>query len=140
MKSVSKRSQWSIRNNATPSASVGAGGYSYKVRGKRYHVMSRSAAMRYRETGIASYYGSTREKTANGERVNPRAMTAAHKTLPFGSRAKVTNLSNGRSIVVRINDRGPFIQGRIIDVTPAGADRLGFRRNGITKVRVETVR
>jgi rare lipoprotein A len=117
----------------------GAGGGGYAVGGRRYQVMTQVQARRYRETGAASYYASGRQ-TANGERFSRRASTAAHKTLPFGTRVRVTNLDNGRSTVVRINDRGPFVRGRIIDLTPAGADRLGFRRQGVARVRVETVR
>jgi rare lipoprotein A len=111
------------------------GGGSYRVRGRTYHVMSRSQAQRYAETGVASYYNDRR--TANGERMSSRALTAAHKTLPFGTRVRVTNLSNRRSVTVRINDRGPFTKGRIIDLTKRGADALGFRKQGLAKVRVE---
>ena len=75
------------------------------------------------EMGIASVYSG--EKTANGEYAHASALTAAHKALPFGTWVKVTNLHNGRSVVVRINDRGPYIRGRIIDLTPAGARAIG---------------
>jgi rare lipoprotein A len=75
------------------------------------------------ETGIASIYSG--EKTANGEYAHASALTAAHKTLPFGTRVKVTNVQTGRSVIVRINDRGPYIRGRIIDLTPAGARAIG---------------
>lgn len=75
------------------------------------------------ERGVASVYSG--EKTANGEYAHASAYTAAHKTLPFGTFVKVTNLESGRSVVVRINDRGPFIAGRIIDLTPAGAKAIG---------------
>ena len=82
------------------------------------------------ESGIASVYGNgdgyAGKKTASGERMNPGAMTAAHRTLPFGTRVNVTNRKNGRSVVVRISDRGPFVRGRVIDVTPAAAQALGF--------------
>lgn len=83
------------------------------------------------ESGIASIYGSPRDgyaggRTASGERVNPNALTAAHKRIPFGTLVHVTNRRNGRSVVVRINDRGPFVRGRVIDVTPAAARALGF--------------
>jgi rare lipoprotein A len=78
------------------------------------------------ETGIASVYGYDGQKTANGERANPRGLTAAHKSLPFGTMVTVTNKKNGRQVKVRINDRGPFISGRIIDLTPAAASQLGF--------------
>src|SRR5882724_7386103 len=76
--------------------------------------------------GIASVYSYTGNRTANGERLNPRGLTAAHRSLPFGTRVRVTNARNGHSVVVRINDRGPFVRGRVIDVTPAGARALGF--------------
>jgi rare lipoprotein A len=82
------------------------------------------------ESGIASVYGAgdgyAGRKTASGERMNPAALTAAHKTLPFGSQVRVTNRKNGRSVTVRINDRGPFVRGRVIDVSPAAARALGF--------------
>ena len=90
------------------------------------------------QTGKASWYALT-SLTASGERANPSAMTAAHRTLPFGTKVKVTNLANGRTVIVRINDRGPFIRGRIIDVTRAAARELGFVNKGITQVRVERV-
>lgn len=86
------------------------------------------------QSGIASVYGYHGRRTANGERVSTRKLTAAHKTLPFGTRVRVTNRRNGRSVVVRINDRGPYVHGRIIDVTPAGAHALGFK--GLAHVTV----
>ncbi|QRG05474.1 septal ring lytic transglycosylase RlpA family protein [Xanthobacter dioxanivorans] len=89
-------------------------------------------------TGIASYYWQGRS-TASGERFNPSAMTAAHRSLPFGTKVRVTNLRNGRSIVVRINDRGPFTRGRIIDVSKAAASELGFTGNGITRVHLAVI-
>lgn len=88
--------------------------------------------------GVASYYWQGR-LTASGEVFDKRAMTAAHKTLPMGSRVRVTNLSNGRSAVVRINDRGPFVAGRVIDVSEGAADVLGMRQSGLAPVRVEPI-
>ena len=88
-------------------------------------------------TGKASYYGHG-GRTASGARHDARAMTAAHRTLPFGSRVRVTNLSNNRSVVVLVNDRGPFIRGRVIDVSTKAAEALGFRHAGVARVRVET--
>jgi rare lipoprotein A len=85
------------------------------------------------ETGIASIYAYSSTKTANGERANPSGLTAAHRTLAFGTRVRVTHQRNGRSITVRINDRGPFVRGRVIDLTPAGARALGF--SGLAPVR-----
>src|SRR5215475_14084208 len=78
------------------------------------------------QSGVASIYSYQGGRTASGERVHPSGLTAAHRSLPFGTKVKVTNRRNGKSVVVRINDRGPFIRGRIIDVTPAGARTLGF--------------
>jgi rare lipoprotein A len=89
------------------------------------------------ETGIASVYAYDGEKTASGERANPRALTAAHRTLPFGTSVKVTNKRNGRTVIVRINDRGPFVRGRVIDLTPAAAQRLGF--GGLARVSLNTM-
>jgi rare lipoprotein A len=86
------------------------------------------------ESGIASVYAYRGGKTASGERANPAQLTAAHKFLPFGTRVKVLNKHNGRTVIVRINDRGPFIRGRIIDLTPAGSRALGF--SGLARVSV----
>jgi rare lipoprotein A len=86
------------------------------------------------ESGIASVYAYAGGKTASGERANPHALTAAHRSLPFGSTVKVTNKKNGRTVFVRINDRGPFKRGRIIDLTPAAARQLGF--DGLAPVTV----
>jgi rare lipoprotein A len=91
------------------------------------------------ETGLASWYGPRfhGKLTASGEVFNQERLTAAHRTLPWGSRVKVTNLANGKSVEVRINDRGPFAQGRIIDVSRAAARALGMVRAGITAVEIE---
>jgi rare lipoprotein A len=91
------------------------------------------------ESGIASHY-STRElgpRTASGDSLNDGALTAAHKTLPFGSRVRVTNHANGRSVVVTITDRGPYVRGRVIDLTVAGARALGF--SGVAHVTVDKI-
>lgn len=90
------------------------------------------------QTGIASWYqmGHT---TANGERYNPDGMTAAHRSLPFGTVVEVKNLSNGRSVRLRINDRGPFVGGRIIDVSRGGARQLGLMGSGTARVKVTTL-
>jgi rare lipoprotein A len=91
------------------------------------------------ETGLASWYGPKfhGKLTASGEVFNQEQFTAAHPTLPWGSRVRVTNLDNGKSVEVRINDRGPFRRGRIIDVSRAAARALGMVARGITAVRVE---
>jgi rare lipoprotein A len=79
------------------------------------------------ESGIASVYSTeSGSHTATGARLDPGALTAAHRTLPFGSRVRVTNPKNGKSVIVTINDRGPFVRGRIIDLTPAAAHAIGF--------------
>lgn len=91
-----------------------------------------------KQTGVASYYWQGRG-TASGERFNPNALTAAHRSLPFGTKVRVTNLKNGREVVVRINDRGPFVRGRIIDVSRAAASELGFNGGGLTKVALAVV-
>jgi rare lipoprotein A len=87
------------------------------------------------QSGIASIYSGGR--TANGERAHAHGMTAAHRTLPFGTMVRVTHRSTGRSVVVRINDRGPFVRGRVIDVTPAAARALGF--SGLAPVTLAVV-
>ncbi len=88
------------------------------------------------QSGIASIYSG--ERTANGEYAHAHRMTAAHRSLPFGTKVKVINRHNGRSVVVRINDRGPFVRGRVIDVTPAAAGALGF--SGLTSVTLLVVK
>lgn len=92
-------------------------------------------------TGVASYYGRRfhGRLTANGERFNMNAMTAAHKTLPFGTRVRVTNPRNGRSVVVRINDRGPFIRGREIDLSRGAARQIGMISRGHARVELDII-
>ena len=85
------------------------------------------------QCGRASWY-ALHSRTANGERMNPSAMTAAHRSLPFGTKVKVTNQNNGRSVVVRINDRGPFVKGRFLDLSRGAAKQLGFISSGHTSV------
>ena len=91
------------------------------------------------ETGVASYYNDKHEgkKTASGEMYTQTRLTAAHRTLPFGTQVKVTNIANGRSVLVRINDRGPFTKGRLIDISKAAAKEIDLIRLGITKVSIE---
>jgi len=94
-----------------------------------------------RESGVASYYGPEfyHQRTASGERFDPKQLTAAHRTLPFGTRVRVTNLDNGRRVVVRINDRGPFKKGRVLDLSPAAASKLGFSAQGLARVRLDVL-
>lgn len=93
------------------------------------------------QCGKASWYGGKfhGRKTASGERFNQNGMSAAHRTLPFGTKVRVKNLNNGRSVVLRINDRGPFSRGRVIDVSKAAASKLGFIRSGTVRVKVERI-
>jgi len=119
----------------------------YVVRGRTYMPMSMAEAQRYREEGLASWYGSESGRmTATGEVFDPSGLTAAHKLLPIPMFAKVTSLENGRSLLVRVNDRGPFPSPqnprsgeRIIDLSLGAAKRLGYHRQGIARVRVESV-
>jgi rare lipoprotein A len=92
--------------------------------------------------GEASYYGNelAGNRTASGERFNPRALTAAHRTLPLGSKLRVTNKANGKSVVVRINDRGPFTKARLIDVSFAAAQELNLIQAGKGRVRLDLLR
>ena len=94
------------------------------------------------QIGIASYYGKKfhRKLTANGQRFNMYKVSAAHKTLPLGTRVKVTNLNNGKSIRLTINDRGPFKKGRILDLSYKAAQKLGFVNEGTTKVRIDVIK
>ncbi len=117
------------------------GGY-YKV-GNTYTVLGQTYTPKedysYSEIGIASWYGDDfhDKRTANGETYNMRAITAAHRTLPLPSIVKVTNLENGKSIIARVNDRGPYVKNRIIDVSQKGAELLGYKNKGTAKVKVE---
>lgn len=117
----------------------------YTVHGQHYYPMSVDEAQHYRQVGIASWYGFETyhqqggHMTADGEAFNPANPTAAHKYLPLPSNVRVTNLENGRSMIVRVNDRGPFVPGRIIDLSEGAAKKLGFFRRGTAKVLVETV-
>jgi len=111
-------------------------GNPYQIAGKWYYP---ERDLRYDNTGIASWYGDqfAGKLTANGEIFDPELVSAAHKTLPMPSVVRVTNLDNGKSLVVRINDRGPYVTGRIIDMSRAGARLLGFKDDGIARVRVQ---
>jgi rare lipoprotein A len=95
----------------------------------------------YTQTGKASFYADKFQsrKTASGERFDQSAYTAAHKKLPFGTRVRVTNIENGKSVIVRINDRGPFVRGRIIDLSRSAFNRIGNTRDGVIKVKIVVV-
>ena len=117
----------------------------YVVKGKRYVPMSVEEARTYRETGMASWYGYETyhqeggHMTANGEAFDPRGLSAAHKHLPLPTFVRVVNLENHREIIVRVNDRGPFVEGRIIDLSAGAAQKLGFYKKGTARVLVEAV-
>jgi rare lipoprotein A len=117
----------------------------YSIRGQQYQPMGVSAALRFEETGTCSWYnessffGLKRGTTSLGEKVMPWHLTGAHKTLPLPCLVKVTNLRNGNSVKVRVNDRGPFIPGRVLDVTPRAAKKLGFYRDGLTETHIEVL-
>ncbi len=119
--------EWFPENNgANPASSTGA-----------QAMLPQSSALV--AEGKASYYASKFQgrKTANGEYFSLSHFTAAHRTLPFGTTVKVINLENGKTVVVRINDRGPYLHGRIIDVSPAAAREIGLVRSGVANVRIE---
>lgn len=128
---------------STPEPRLGAGGY-YKV-GKPYQVNGKTYVPKddrdYRETGVASWYGPGfhAKTTANGERFDQDAITAAHRTLPMPSHVEVQNLENGRKLVVRVNDRGPFAKDRIIDLSRRAAQLLGFDTKGTARVKLRRV-
>ncbi len=124
----------------------------YTVKGRKYYPMSVEQARSYEETGVASWYGyetlrqNKGRMTANGEVFDPKGLTAAHKYLPLPTHVKVTNLENNRSLIVRVNDRGPFPSdynpasgSRIIDLSAGAAKKLGFYSKGLARVKVETI-
>lgn len=154
--SACSSSRYSMRHDAAPQGDFDAGSVPdarpvweplspqgnrspYVVRGKRYEVMPNAAG--YREEGIASWYGLKfhGELTSNGEVYNMYAMSAAHKSLPLPTYVKVTNLANQRSVIVRVNDRGPFHDDRVIDLSYAAAKKLGFQKQGTARVSLEAI-
>lgn len=118
-----------------PAPIVGGTMRPYQIRGRWYHPVDDPS---YEEVGMASWYGDRfhGRPTATGEPFDMNALTAAHKTLPLPGLVEVTNLANGRSVVLRINDRGPFVDGRIIDLSRAAAQELGLLDQGVGRVRV----
>lgn len=129
------------RASQASSSDEKSGGYykvgkPYQIEGIWYHPEEN---YEYDETGIASWYGAKfhGRKTANGEDYDMNALTAAHRTLPMPSFVRVTNLENGRSLVLKVNDRGPFAKGRIIDISRRGSQLLGFQQQGTARVRVQ---
>ncbi len=112
---------------------------SYRIGDESYDVWADADG--YVEGGLASWYGEelSGRPTASGEPFDPYAMTAAHKNLPLGTRVEVENVENGRSVIVRVNDRGPFVDGRVIDLSLAAAQALGFAAEGTARVRVRAL-
>jgi len=127
-----------VAKSSTPQQGTFKVGNPYKVEGQWYNP---TESYDMTETGIASWYGPGfhGKKTANGERYNMNELTAAHKTLQMPSLVRVTNLENGKSVIVRVNDRGPFSRGRIMDVSSKAADLLDFKRAGTAKVRLQVL-
>lgn len=111
-------------------------GTPYQIKGKTYRP---SETYNFEQTGIASWYGPNfhGKRTANGETFDMNELTAAHKTLQMPSLIRVTNLENGKSVVLRVNDRGPFSRGRVLDVSKRGAELLGFKNQGTAKVKIQ---
>lgn len=111
----------------------------YTLKGVQYTPMSVQEALHYQEEGIASHYEAGGARGAIGQRLYRRQLYAAHRTLPLPCVARVTNLANGKSCKVAVRDRGPYVDGRLIDVSTAAADKLGFTRKGLERVRVEVL-
>ncbi|MDB2389896.1 septal ring lytic transglycosylase RlpA family protein [Alphaproteobacteria bacterium] len=130
--------EWKVGKNNVKAAPRYKVGNPYQVAGIWYYP---DRDLAYDETGIGSWYGDefAGKLTANGEIFDPTKVTAAHKTLPMPSVVRVTNLDNGKSLVVRINDRGPFVAGRIIDLSRASARLIGYKDNGLARVRVQVL-
>jgi rare lipoprotein A len=130
---------------ARPSGYEGYQNRSYTVRGQSYQPMGVDEALDFEETGTCSWYneskffGLKRGTTSLGEKVMPWHLIGAHKTLPLPCLVKVTNVENGKSVKIRINDRGPFIPGRVLDVSPRAAKKLGFYDQGLTTTHLEVI-
>lgn len=130
---------------ARPGGYEGYQNRSYTVRGQSYQPMGVDEALDFEETGTCSWYneskffGLKRGTTSLGEKVMPWHLIGAHKTLPLPCLVKVTNVENGKSVKIRINDRGPFIPGRVLDVSPRAAKKLGFYGQGLTTTHMEVI-
>lgn len=138
------RSTVPVSDSYSQAAAISGQGGVYKV-GKPYQIFGQwyypKEDYSYSEVGMASWYGEDfhHKKTANGEKYDMHTLTAAHRTLPLPSIVKVTNLENGRSLILRVNDRGPYAKSRIIDISKRGAQLLGYQTKGVAKVRVEVL-
>ncbi|ACC73435.1 septal ring lytic transglycosylase RlpA family protein [Paraburkholderia phymatum] len=127
--------------SSNPDTHTNAGHQHNRAAHLAHAASAKGHASRFRQLGLASWYGHGfhGRRTANGEHYDMYAMTAAHRTLPLGSYVRVTSLANARSVVVRINDRGPYARGRVIDLSYLAATELGMHRAGVTKVAIERV-
>lgn len=114
---------------------------SYVIRKVRYHLKDKKQAIKHKEQGKATWYCCYRKgtKTADGSLFSQHKLTAAHKTLPFGSQVRVTNLKNGKSVIVEITDRGPFKPGKIIDLTPAAFAKIDSKSTGVANVKLDVL-
>ena len=114
---------------------------SYVIRKVRYHLKDKKQAIKHKEQGKATWYCCYRKgtKTADGSVFSQHKLTAAHKTLPFGSQVRVTNLKNGKSVIVEITDRGPFKTGKIIDLTPAAFAKIDSKSTGVANVKLDVL-
>lgn len=137
----STKSLYGVKGAKLQPTKISVAKYSYREKGKVHHTIGKEASRQYGQVGVASYYGGmfNGRKTANGEIFNENHYTAAHKTLALGSYALVTNLRNGRKIIVKINDRGPFSKDRIIDLSKGAAREIGMIHSGVARVRVEAL-
>lgn len=108
------------------------------ARPRKHTPFKHATTTQFAARGVASFY-TEEQLTANGENFNPHALTAAHPTLPFGTRLRVTDVSTGRSVTVRVNDRGPYVPGRVVDVSYSAAETLGIVGRGIAKVKLDVV-
>ena len=138
-KKAEEKRETDIADVLMPQGAVQGSGKPYTVRGRTYYPLKSSHG--FVETGIASWYGprAAGQRTSSKERYDPGKLTAAHRILPLGRVVTVTNLKNGKSVQVRINDRGPFKSDRVIDLSLAAAKKLDMLRDGIVRVRVQSV-
>ncbi|CAG9195294.1 Endolytic peptidoglycan transglycosylase RlpA [Paraburkholderia sabiae] len=136
-----KHAQHGVRVEPHPDSHANARHQPNRAAHVAHAASAKGHASRFRQLGLASWYGRGfhGHRTANGEHYDMYAMTAAHRTLPLGSYVRVTSLANSKSVVVRINDRGPYARGRVIDLSYLAASALGMHRAGVTKVAIERV-
>ena len=142
--STSAYASTSSSTPATPKVYRGANwdnSKSYVIRKVRYHLKDKKQAIKHKEQGKATWYCCYRKgtKTADGSVFSQHKLTAAHKTLPFGSQVRVTNLKNGKSVIVEITDRGPFKPGKIIDLTPAAFAKIDSKSTGVANVKLDVL-